>query len=121
MPLLDTSADLVLCRNALDHMLDSERGLDQIWRVLKPDGTLFLSVDIGGEPTPDEPRVFSVDSLSVLLDRQFEVVTLTDNHPPHDEWRTCSVRVVARRRERATESLDKERILHAYEASIGQA
>ncbi len=120
MPLLDECADLVVCRNALDHMLDSEEGLRQIWRILKKDGAFFLSVDIGGEPTPDEPRVFSIDSLSGLLREQFEVLRLTDDHPPHDEWRVCSVRVLARKKLRATVSLDKEGILRAYEASIAQ-
>ena len=33
-----------------------------IWsvlRILRTDGRLFLSVDIGGEPTPDEPSPFT--------------------------------------------------------------
>lgn len=120
LALLDECADLVLCRNALDHMLDSKQGLQEMWRILKRDGLLFVSVDIGGNPTPDEPTVFSEESLSALLREQFEILKLTSGHPPHDEWRDCSVRVLARKKPGPTVSLDKEAILRAYKASIGQ-
>lgn len=118
LPLIDECADLVICRNALDHMLDSEEGLRQISRILKKDGALYLSVDIGGEPTPDEPRVFSIESLSSLLGEQFEILKLTEGYLPHDEWRICSVRVLARKTGRPASFLDKDSILRAYESSI---
>ncbi|HEV8619958.1 MAG TPA: methyltransferase domain-containing protein [Nitrospiraceae bacterium] len=120
LPLLDECADLVLCRNALDHMVDSKQGLRQMWRILKKDRLLFLSVDIGGKPTPDEPTVFSEESLSALLQEQFQVLKFTAGHRPHDEWRDCSVRVLARKKPGATLSLDKEAILRAYETSIAR-
>ena len=59
LPLLDESVDVVLCRNALDHMPDPKIARAQIWRILKNAGVLFLSVDIGGAPTPDEPSPFT--------------------------------------------------------------
>jgi SAM-dependent methyltransferase len=121
LPLLDECADLVLCRNALDHMLDSDEALRQIWRILRRDGRFFLSVDIGGPSTPDEPRVFSEDGLSTLLAEQFEILKFTTGHPPHDEWRDCSVRLLARKSPGPTVSLDKEDILRAYKASIGES
>src|SRR5215470_7629584 len=74
LPLLDRFADIVICRNALDHMPDPRVGLNEMWRILADDGALFVSVDIGGEPTPDEPTVFSVESLQKLLRERFEVV-----------------------------------------------
>jgi ubiquinone/menaquinone biosynthesis C-methylase UbiE len=67
LPLLDSCADLVLCRNALDHMPNPEVALREMWRILHDDGALFASVDLGGAPTPDEPTVFSVESLRDLL------------------------------------------------------
>ena len=82
LPLLDDFADLVICRNALDHMPDPAVAVKEIWRVLNQDGALFISVDIGGEPTPDEPTVFSVESLQALLQEHFDVVSLADHHPP---------------------------------------
>jgi SAM-dependent methyltransferase len=118
LPLLDGCADLVICRNALDHMPNPELALQEMWRILHKDGALFISVDIGGAPTPDEPTVFSVESLSDILRERFEVATLVDNHPPHSGGRRYSVRVVAHKKPRASHLLDKEKILQAYEARL---
>ncbi len=120
MPLLDGCADLVICRNALDHMPDPREGLNQIWRILKDGATLFLSVDIGGEPTPDEPSPFTRESLLAML-AHFDVFHQTDKHKPHDQWRDYSVRILARKKNRATSSLSKEKILEAYEMRLAQA
>ncbi|HEY4909023.1 MAG TPA: hypothetical protein VIJ73_05960, partial [Methylomirabilota bacterium] len=78
----------------------------------------FVSVDIGGEPTPDEPTVFSVDSLGTLLRERFEVVTFTDGHRPHSVGRSGNVRVLARKIPDTNRVLDKEKILKAYEARL---
>lgn len=121
LPLLDECADLVICRNALDHMPAPERALQQIWRILKPAGGVFLSVDIGGVPTPDEPTVFSADSLAALLRAQFEIVKQIDNKPAHSGWRPGSVRILARKKPHAGVRLDKEKILRAYMARLGEA
>ncbi|HEY3302557.1 MAG TPA: methyltransferase domain-containing protein [Candidatus Binatia bacterium] len=118
LPLLDDYADLVICRNALDHMPDPEASVKEFSRILKQDGSLFVSVDIGGEPTPDEPTVFSVESLRRLLGRHFEVTMLNDNETPHSEGRVCSVRVSAQKKTRESVRLDKEAILRAYEARL---
>jgi SAM-dependent methyltransferase len=118
LPLLDECADLVLCRNALDHMPDPAVALAEIWRILKTDGVLFVSVDIGGEPTPDEPTVFSVASLRETLRDRFDVVALDEHYPPHSRFRTCSVRLVARRRPRPGVPVDKAAIRRAYEARM---
>jgi SAM-dependent methyltransferase len=118
LPLLDECADLVICRNALDHMPNPEAALKEIWRILNSDGALFASVDIGGAPTPDEPTVFSVESLRSLLAEYFEIVALADTEQPHSEGRICSVRVVAAKKRRAITSLDKEGVLRAYEARL---
>jgi SAM-dependent methyltransferase len=120
LPLLDECVDLVLCRNALDHMPDPRLVLKEMWRILNKDGALFVSVDIGGMPTPDEPTVFSVESLCGLLREDFEVATLTDNHSPHSEGRVCSLRVVALKKPRASQRLDKEKIFRAYEARVAK-
>ena len=115
LPLLDDFADLVICRNALDHMPDPAVAVKEIWRVLNQDGALFISVDIGGEPTPDEPTVFSVESLRALLQEHFDVVSLADDHAPHSAGRLYSVRAVARKKPRARQGLNKRAILQAYE------
>lgn len=64
LPLLDACADLVICRNALDHMPDPQLGLQQISRILKEDAHVFLSVDLGENRHPmsrpsSQPRALS--------------------------------------------------------------
>jgi SAM-dependent methyltransferase len=120
LPLLDDCADLVICRNSLDHMPDPEIALKEMSRILIKDGALFVSVDIGGAPTPDEPTVFSVESLRALLQQDFEVVRLGDNYAPHSVGRDCSLRVLARRKPRADQSIDRAKILRAYEARLNE-
>jgi SAM-dependent methyltransferase len=120
LPLLDDVADLVVCRNALDHMSDPAKGLQQIWRTLKRDGTLFVSVDIGGVPTPDEPTVFTVESLCALLHKQFDIVKQSDDNPPHSPGRVRSMRLLARKRCCASPPLDQEKILQAYLDRVAQ-
>ena len=118
LPLVDEDIDLVICRNALDHMPAPAAAVREISRILKPDGALFVSVDIGGAPTPDEPTVFSVASLRSLLGLDFEVRMLSDNESPHSEGRVRSVRLLARQKIAATPPLDKAAILRAYEARL---
>jgi SAM-dependent methyltransferase len=118
LPLLDDFADLIICRNALDHMPKPELALDESRRILKDDGVFFASVDIGGEPTPDEPTVFSVESLRALLDEQFDLLTFVDDYPPYSGGRVCSTRVVARKKPQLTQRLDREMILRAYESTF---
>jgi SAM-dependent methyltransferase len=120
LPLLDDCADLVICRNALDHMPNPGVALKEMWRILKKDGALFVSVDIGGAPTPDEPTVFSAESLCELLREHFEVTTLADNYRPHSVGRICSLRVLARKKHQVSHPLDKEKILRTYEARLAQ-
>lgn len=115
IPLLDDCADLVLCRNALDHMPDPGAALKQISRILRPKGAFFVSVDIGGEPTPDEPTVFSEESLLTLVSEWFDLATPLDKAAAHSSNRPGRVRFMARNRKAVpAPSFDKEAILRAY-------
>jgi SAM-dependent methyltransferase len=121
LPLLDDCADLVICRNSLDHMPNPAVALKEMWRILNNDGALFISVDLGGEPTPDEPTVFSVESLSDLLVPSFQIVKLVDSYPPHSVGRVCSLRIVARKKHQVSYPLDKEKILRTYQSHMGNS
>jgi ubiquinone/menaquinone biosynthesis C-methylase UbiE len=44
LPLAAGSIDVAICFNALDHMLDPEAALDEIARVLRPDGTALFMI-----------------------------------------------------------------------------
>jgi ubiquinone/menaquinone biosynthesis C-methylase UbiE len=119
LPLLSDYADLVICRNALDHMHNPAGALKEMRRILSKNGALFLSVDIGGEPTPDEPTVFSPDSLEdLLLEEQFETVSCVRDEQPHSGWRPSSARITARKKSPTALKLDKEEILRRYRARL---
>ena len=79
-------------------MPDPGAALAEMQRVLKPEGLLFLSVDLGGEPTPDEPIVFSASSLVGLVSEGFEILERREGGKPHSRWRDSSVRLLGRRR-----------------------
>lgn len=118
VPLVDRSADLLLCRNALDHMPDPEAALEHMWRLLRPDGYIFASVDIGGQPTPDEPTVFTVADLLALLEKRFEFIEKPVKSPPHSAHRELSVSVAARKRDGHHAQLDKYQILSHYQDRV---
>jgi SAM-dependent methyltransferase len=120
LPLFDNFADLVICRNALDHMPNPEVALAEIARILKEKGVFFASVDIGGAPTPDEPTVFSVDTLRDAFSERFNILTFADGYPPHSSGRVCSTRIVAQKKPGRSDKLDRRAVLQAYEqANLG--
>jgi len=45
LPLADSEFDLVLCFQAVEHLLDPEAGIQELARVLAPGGTLLLTTD----------------------------------------------------------------------------
>ena len=47
LPIASGSIDLVVCNHALEHVAGYPRCLDEIRRILKPDGRLFVSVPNG--------------------------------------------------------------------------
>jgi hypothetical protein len=100
-------------------MPEPHLAVGQMARILKPEALLFLSVDIGGVPTPDEPIVFSLETLTGLLQEHFAIVRMTDDHPAHNGWRAGSVRPVAHKKPFASKTLDKAQILQAYRARLG--
>jgi SAM-dependent methyltransferase len=114
LPLLDGCADVVLCRNALDHMPDPEAGLAEMERILRDGGLLFLSVDLGGEPTPDEPSPFEREDLRELVAPLFDEVSRTEKDRPHSPHRDSSVRLLLRKRGRLVQSLDRDVALRDY-------
>jgi ubiquinone/menaquinone biosynthesis C-methylase UbiE len=117
--LLDDWADLVVCRNALDHMLSPEAALEEISRILKKDGRLYLSVDIGGAPTPDEPTAFSEKQLTKVLVKHFTTLRSTRIARPFSGARDYSLRILARKKFRGERKLNKAEILESYMREFG--
>ena len=83
LPFGDSSFDLVLCAETIEHVRDVQLLLSEIRRVLRPGGTLALStpanLPLGRRPDPLSPhlRFFTRRSLRRLLDELgFEVESL---------------------------------------------
>lgn len=116
IPLVDGAAGLVLCRNALDHIVDPSLALQEMARVVADDGFVVVSVDIGGEPTPDEPSVFATEEdVRATIAAHLAVVRIDDMGPPHSHLRDKRVLVVAKRLAPAQPRLDKDAVRTAYE------
>lgn len=120
LPLLDEFADVVVCRNAIDHVQHPDKGLDEMWRILKTGGHLFLSVDLGGEPTPDEPNPFEPGQVEEMIAGRFEIAARSDGHRPHAGWRDSNSRFLLRRIGTKPRSLDKAAVIEAYERSLDE-
>ena len=45
LPFADGAFDLVLCTQVIEHVLEAERGVAELARVLRPGGTLVISTD----------------------------------------------------------------------------
>jgi len=63
LPLVDQSADVVMCLNALDHVEDPWLGLRELVRILKVGGYLILEVDVGGQTDFMHPHSFEAEEL----------------------------------------------------------
>ncbi|HEX3318436.1 MAG TPA: class I SAM-dependent methyltransferase [Solirubrobacteraceae bacterium] len=67
IPLLDASVDVIVIRNALDHVADPAAVMGEAGRLLRPGGTLILNVDVDSAPTEAEPHTFTVEDVRRLV------------------------------------------------------
>jgi SAM-dependent methyltransferase len=67
IPLPDGTVDVVVSRNNLDHVDDPAIAAAEMIRLLRPGGTLILSVDVDHPPTAAEPHELSHDAVRRLL------------------------------------------------------
>jgi len=76
IPLPPGFADLVVMDNALDHVTDPGAVLDEVNRLLRPGGLLWVLVDLSTHKDHMHPNPFDELSLRALLRaKSFEVVT----------------------------------------------
>jgi SAM-dependent methyltransferase len=74
IPLVSACADVVLARNSLDHVDDPAAAVAEMRRILRPQGTLILGVDIDHPATTTEPHTISERDLATWLEG-FQVVS----------------------------------------------
>lgn len=83
LPVPDASVDVVTCFEALEHFAEQEAFLDEVRRVLRPDGVILVSTpdrDIysppGATPNPFHVRELSRTEFMALLTARFAYVAL---------------------------------------------
>jgi SAM-dependent methyltransferase len=55
LPIAEDSCEVVICLNVLEHVLEYEAALSELWRILKPGGALYVRVpflmNVHGDPS----------------------------------------------------------------------
>ena len=67
IPLLSASVDVVVVRNALDHVDDPDAVLAEIQRLLRPGGSLIANFDVDHTPTTTEPHSLRLEAVKDAL------------------------------------------------------
>ena len=97
IPLLTDSVDVVLTRDSLDHVSNPTAVVNEILRILKPGGTLILSVGVGSPATASESSRFTREEIRALLN-PLDIVNESKLDEARDGGRGSRVVMVARRR-----------------------
>jgi SAM-dependent methyltransferase len=83
LPFEADSFDLVVCFEVIEHIEDHERVVDELRRVLRPDGALLISSpnrDVYAPGNPHHVHEFLPDELRETLCRRFDHVDLHGQH-----------------------------------------
>lgn len=79
LPFVDNSVKLIIMQEVLEHVADFSVMLQEIWRVLKPDGILYCQVpfQIGFHPGPKDYWRFSRQALEHIFSKpNWELLTI---------------------------------------------
>jgi 2-polyprenyl-3-methyl-5-hydroxy-6-metoxy-1,4-benzoquinol methylase len=90
LPLSDNSVDLVVCLETIEHVEEPERALDELARVLVPEGLLVLSSpnrDVYPPGNPHHRCEFTPAELRDELRRRFREVELMRQH----DWTASAI------------------------------
>jgi SAM-dependent methyltransferase len=93
MPIAGGSADLVICENCLDHVSRPGKVVEELARIVRPGGLVWLLVDLMDQPDPVHPHPMSEQKLRALmgsagLRARFWEVRAHHSHPrAHGELR----------------------------------
>lgn len=97
VPLPGRCADVVVCENALDHVIDPARVLAEIRRLLSARGVLWLLVDVSAGADAMHPHPMSEERVRTLLaEQKFEVVRERSGEHASHPGAAGEIRVLAR-------------------------
>jgi SAM-dependent methyltransferase len=97
IPLVSGSVDVVVTRNSLDHVTSPPSATAEIARILRPGGTLLVSVDVDHPATATEPHTLTLDGVRRLLS-DFEIEREDVRDEAHGGGGGRRVAIRARRR-----------------------
>lgn len=104
LPFPDASFDLVMCISAFHYVRDAKHGVDEIWRVLRPGGTVIVSVPLVWEyeRTVLEHRWTGPELEGLFKD--WDAVEVIENGGRAVTWATLTGRLVQLAEQRANRS-----------------
>lgn len=77
IPYPDESFEYIVCMNALDHMDDADKALDEMYRVLFTGNYLFLQVHCGTQIGGPHTYSFNKDTLQEIVEKHgFKIVSV---------------------------------------------
>ena len=81
IPLKNNSVDTVLCTQVLEHIQDPQKGVDEIYRVLKPNGICILTTHMANplHGLPHDYFRFTRICFEKVLFKKFKKVTVKEN------------------------------------------
>lgn len=77
IPFPDGSFDVIFCSNVLDHTSDPQKTIDEIYRVLKPNGYFVLTVEVFEERQQRDaahPHSLTRPDVHAMLDARFRAL-----------------------------------------------
>jgi ubiquinone/menaquinone biosynthesis C-methylase UbiE len=75
LPLSDNSVDMVYCNHVIEHVPSDKDLIEEIWRILKPNGFLIIMAPINEDnlDVPTHVRKYSTQSFNNLLSKCFNL------------------------------------------------
>lgn len=107
MPVAAESVDLVICENCLDHVSRPAKVLEELARVLRPGGMIWMLVDLMDQPDPVHPHPMSEAKMRGLMEAarltaKFWEVRSHHSHPrAHGELRALFEKPLSKNATRA--------------------
>ena len=86
IPLKTSTLDVLFSINAIDHAADIDRMINECFRILKPDGHMFFSINLDEPPSAAEPNTITrQDCQAWFFSRLYEVESAISNWKKNED------------------------------------
>ncbi len=81
LPFEDNFFDYIICTNAIDHIKDVKKGFDEIWRVLKKEGIVFVHVHLRKKEELNKAHIHELDKNKIRsMINRFIIISIQENN-----------------------------------------